>query len=81
MMAGCSPPMAFVLSWVVAWKAVGTEMAVKRLWDTAAYATRAGRVSLREALSLDARSLAGFLGAVSDLIEQENRAGDTSSLR
>lgn len=53
----------------------GTEESLKLIWKRVAYATRYGRAGLHEALTLDQESLQGFLDAVGDLVEQENRAG------
>ncbi len=66
--------LAFWVGFAAAWRLVGTEDALQRLWKRVAYATRYGHVGLNEALSIDNHKLQGFLDAVSELVAEENKA-------
>jgi hypothetical protein len=59
----------------VAWRKVGTANAIKEIWSEVAHATRYGRATLTEALSLNRHHLGSYLQAVNEIVSAENGAG------
>jgi hypothetical protein len=68
-------PLALQFAYCVAWRKVGTAGAIKEIWSEVAHATRYGRATLSEALTMDRYHLSHFLGAVNDIVSAENGAG------
>lgn len=60
----------------MAWTKVGgVDEGIHRIWKRAAYACRYGKgVSLSEALRLPHRDLSSLLEALSEIVEEENKA-------
>lgn len=69
------PSLANWLSQVFAWRSIGEEEGRRLVWKRVAYATRYGKgCSLVEALNLDNHALSGYLGALGELVREENEA-------
>jgi hypothetical protein len=66
---------AIWITHALAWRAVGVEEGLAKVWKRVAYATRYGKgCGLEEALNLDGYQLNGYLEALGTLVEEENAA-------
>lgn len=69
---------AYVIAKSFAWLLGSSlEEGIGHCWKRLAYATRYGNISLEEAASLGLSDMGSYLNALSEIVEEENKSGQT----